>query len=151
MNLYFTENLTSCCSREQESSNRRWVEFPAMWKLWWLVSLFICSISLAAAQGSSSKTSPWLTLRGNQYTNYLYSFLYMMFTLRSLSSEIYSNFGGFRLVELGMHKLWNPSSSCLLSSRLQVQTEQEKCLKTIGFCVNELVNLWSVAFRKIYA
>ncbi|KAI3686180.1 hypothetical protein L1987_79853 [Smallanthus sonchifolius] len=36
-----------------------------MWKLRWLLSLLICSVSSAAAQGSGSKTSPWLTLRGN--------------------------------------------------------------------------------------
>nr|XP_043640009.1 glycerophosphodiester phosphodiesterase GDPDL3-like [Erigeron canadensis] len=38
-----------------------------MWKLRWLVILFICSVTLTAAQnpGSSSKASPWLTLRGD--------------------------------------------------------------------------------------
>ncbi|XP_071703248.1 glycerophosphodiester phosphodiesterase GDPDL3-like [Rutidosis leptorrhynchoides] len=36
-----------------------------MWKLRWLVSLFICSISFAASQGPGGKTSPWLTLRGD--------------------------------------------------------------------------------------
>ncbi|KVH99195.1 Glycerophosphoryl diester phosphodiesterase [Cynara cardunculus var. scolymus] len=36
-----------------------------MWKLRWLVSLLICSLSLAAAQGSGSKTSLWPTLNGD--------------------------------------------------------------------------------------
>ncbi|KAI3820481.1 hypothetical protein L1987_08029 [Smallanthus sonchifolius] len=36
-----------------------------MWNLLCLLSLLICSVSSAAAQGSGSKTSPWLTLRGN--------------------------------------------------------------------------------------
>lgn len=36
-----------------------------MWKLRWLVSLLICSVSLVAAQGSGSKTSPWPTLNGD--------------------------------------------------------------------------------------
>ncbi|KAK9080688.1 hypothetical protein SSX86_000446 [Deinandra increscens subsp. villosa] len=36
-----------------------------MWKLRWLFSLLICSISFADAKGSGSKTSPWLTLRGD--------------------------------------------------------------------------------------
>ncbi|XP_071693098.1 glycerophosphodiester phosphodiesterase GDPDL3-like [Rutidosis leptorrhynchoides] len=36
-----------------------------MWKFRWLVTLFICSLSFAAGQGSGGKTSPWLTLRGD--------------------------------------------------------------------------------------
>ncbi|KAD4386092.1 hypothetical protein E3N88_26261 [Mikania micrantha] len=36
-----------------------------MWNLRWLLILLICSVSSAAAQGSGSGTSPWLTLRGD--------------------------------------------------------------------------------------